>query len=156
MAAVLTSRLDVAPMRDADVDAVAAAEQRSYAFPWTRGNFVDSLKAGHGMWVCRQGGVLVGHAVMMMAVDEAHLLNITIVPERQRQGLGGELLRHAMAVARGHGATRMLLEVRPSNAPAQALYRSFGFAPIGRRKGYYPGPADQGGREDAIVMAGDL
>ena len=153
MAAVLAPRLDFAPMRDADVDEVVAAEQRSYEFPWTRGNFVDSLKAGHSMWLCREAGALIGHAVWMMAVDEAHLLNITIVPERQRRGLGGELLRHVFDAARGHGATRMLLEVRPSNAPAQALYRSFGFAPIGRRKGYYPG---HGSREDAIVMAGDL
>lgn len=153
MAAVQAPRLDFAPMREADVDEVAAAEQRSYAFPWTRGNFVDSLRAGHGMWVCRDGGALIGHAVVMIAVDEAHLLNVTIVPERQRQGLGGELLRHAMAVACGHGATRMVLEVRPSNTPALALYESSGFAQIGRRKSYYPGHA---GREDAIVMARDL
>lgn len=153
MAAVMAPRLDFAPMRDQDVDDVAAAEQRSYAFPWTRGNFVDSLRAGHSMWVCRDAGDLIGHAVVMMAVDEAHLLNITIVPERQRRGLGGELLRHAMAVARGHGATRMLLEVRPGNAPALALYRRYRFEEIGRRKGYYPG---HGGREDAIVMVRDL
>ncbi len=153
MAAVMAPRLDFAPMRDQDVDDVAAAEQRSYAFPWTRGNFVDSLRAGHSMWVCRDAGDLIGHAVVMMAVDEAHLLNITIVPERQRRGLGGELLRHAMAVARGHGATRMLLEVRPGNAPALALYRRYRFEEIGRRKGYYPG---HGGREDAIVRVRDL
>jgi len=153
MNAVIRPRLDFAPMRAADVDEVTAAEQRSYEFPWTRGNFVDSLQAGHGMWVCREDGALIGHLVMMMAVDEAHLLNITVVPERQRLGLGGDLLRHALAVARGHGATRMLLEVRPSNAPALALYRRCRFGEIGRRKGYYPGHA---GREDAIVMAIDL
>jgi len=153
MNAVIEPRIDFLPMRDEDVDEVTVAEQRSYAFPWSRGNFVDSLKAGHGMWVCREGGALIGHVVMMMAIDEAHLLNITIVPERQRRGLGGELLRHAMAVVRGHGATRMLLEVRPSNVPARALYRRCGFGEIGRRKAYYPGHA---GREDAIVMAIDL
>ena len=153
MAAVPMPRVDCAPMRDEDVDAVAAAEQRSYAFPWTRGNFVDSLRAGHSMWVCREDGVPIGHAVVMMAVDEAHLLNLTIVPERQQRGLGGALLHHALAVARDHGATRMLLEVRPGNAPALALYRRCRFVEIGRRKGFYPGPA---GREDAIVMVRDL
>ncbi len=153
MAAVPAPRIEFAPMRDEDVDAVAAAEQRSYEFPWTRGNFVDSLRAGHSMWIGREDGAPIGHAVVMMAVDEAHLLNLTIVPERQRRGLGGALLGHAMAVARGHGAARMLLEVRPGNAPALALYRRCRFAEIGRRKGYYPGHA---GREDAIVMARDL
>jgi [ribosomal protein S18]-alanine N-acetyltransferase len=85
-----------------------------------------------------------------MAVDEAHLLNITVLPERQRCGLGGELLGYLFDVARSHGAVRMLLEVRPGNDAALALYRRFGFGEIGRRRGYYQGS------EDAIVMAREL
>ena len=130
-----------------------AAEQRAYAFPWTRGNFVDSLKAGHSAWVCREDGVLVGYAVLMRVVDEAHLLNITILPEFQRRGLGSELLGQLFDVARGHGAVRMLLEVRPGNVSGLALYRRFLFSEIGRRRGYYPG---LDGREDAIVLAREL
>jgi ribosomal-protein-alanine N-acetyltransferase len=153
MSAVLASRLEFRPMRESDVDAVTAAEQRSYDFPWSRGNFTDSLKAGHSAWICREGGAMAGYGLMMMAVDEAQLLNITVLPERQRQGLGSELLAHLLAVARGHGAVRMLLEVRPSNASGLALYRRFLFSEIGRRRGYY---AADGGREDALVMAREL
>ncbi len=153
MSAVLKPRLAFIPMRETDVDAVAAAEQRAYAFPWTIGNFVDSLKAGHSAWVCRENGDLVGYAVLMMVVDEAHLLNITVLPEAQRRGLGSELLGQLFDVARHHGAVRMLLEVRPSNAAGLALYRRFLFGEIGRRRGYYPG---DDGREDAIVMAREL
>ena len=153
MSAVLKPRLDFVPMRETDVDAVTAAEQRAYDFPWTRGNFVDSLKAGHSAWVCREDGVLVGYAVLMRVVDEAHLLNITILPEFQRRGLGGELLGELFDVARRHGAVRMLLEVRPGNVSGLALYRRFLFSEIGRRRGYYPG---LDGREDAIVMAREL
>ncbi len=153
MSAVLKPRLDFVPMRETDVDAVTAAEQRAYDFPWTRGNFVDSLKAGHSAWVCREDGVLVGYAVLMRVVDEAHLLNITILPEFQRRGLGGELLGQLFEVARRHGAVRMLLEVRPGNVSGLALYRRFLFSEIGRRRGYYPG---LDGREDAIVMAREL
>jgi ribosomal-protein-alanine N-acetyltransferase len=153
MSAVLKPRLDFVPMRETDVDAVTAAEQRAYDFPWTRGNFVDSLKAGHSAWVCREDGVLVGYAVLMRVVDEAHLLNITILPEFQRCGLGSELLGQLFDVARGHGAVRMLLEVRPGNVSGLALYRRFLFSEIGRRRGYYPG---LDGREDAIVLAREL
>jgi ribosomal-protein-alanine N-acetyltransferase len=153
MSAVLKPRLDFVPMRETDVDAVTAAEQRAYDFPWTRGNFVDSLKAGHSAWVCREDGVLVGYAVLMRVVDEAHLLNITILPEFQRRGLGSELLGQLFDVARGHGAVRMLLEVRPGNVSGLALYRRFLFSEIGRRRGYYPG---LDGREDAIVLAREL
>lgn len=150
MSAVLKPGIIFAPMREEDIDAVTEIEQSAQAFPWTRGNFADSLKAGHGMWVCHHGNALLGHAVLMMAVDEAHLLNITVLPERQRRGLGGELLGYLFDVARSHGAVRMLLEVRPGNDAALALYRRFGFGEVGRRRGYYQGS------EDAIVMAREL
>lgn len=141
------------PMREADLDAVAAAERASYEFPWTRGNFLDSFAAGHGMWLARAEGRLAGYAIYMMAVDEAHLLDITVLPEFRRRGLGRALLAHVCELVRGHGAERMLLEVRAGNAAALALYGNCGFARIGLRKGYYPAPA---GREDAIVMAKPL
>jgi len=153
MSAVLAPRLEFKPMREGDVDAVVAAERSIYEFPWTRGNFVDSLKAGHSMWVCREGGAMVAYAAMMIAVDEAHLLNLSVLPEHRRRGLGGDLLCHLMGIARVYGTTRMVLEVRAGNAAAIALYRRFLFSEIGRRRGYY---AAVGGREDAVVMAREL
>jgi ribosomal-protein-alanine N-acetyltransferase len=77
------------------------------------------------------------------------LLNIGIVTEHQGKGLGGELLERMAGLARALKMQRMLLEVRPSNAVALALYRKHGFRQIGLRHGYYPAGA---GREDAIVM----
>lgn len=145
--------LEFVPMRESDVDAVHAAELRTYPFPWTRGNFADSLAAGYSSWVLRQDGELLGYAVMMLVLDEVQLLNISILPEYQRRGLGSELLAHLLEVARRHGARHMVLEVRPSNVPGQALYRRFLFSEIGRRKGYYPA---HDGREEAIVMAREL
>ena len=136
-----------------DLDAVAVAERRIYAFPWTRGNFADSLAAGHDAWLAQEDGKMTGYAVMMQVLDEAHLLNITVLPELQRGGRGSALLMHLFDQARARAITRMLLEVRPGNLGGQALYRRHGFAEIGRRRDYYP--AHQG-REDAIVMARDL
>jgi [ribosomal protein S18]-alanine N-acetyltransferase len=137
------------PMRPADLDEVVAAEQRVYTFPWSRGNFADSLAAGHSAWVAFDQGMLAGYAVMMMAPEEAELLNISVVSERQRQGLGGELLSGLCERARQCGARRMLLEVRLSNTAGLGFYAHAGFRQIGRRKAYYPA-AD--GREDALVM----
>lgn len=140
-------------MRAADLDAVVAAEQRSHAFPWSRGNFADSLAAGYGAWLALDDGVMIGYAVLMQVLDESHLLNITVLPELQRRGHGSTLLLHLFTLARARAATRMLLEVRPGNLAALALYRRHGFIEIGRRRNYYPA---QDGREDAIVMARDL
>jgi ribosomal-protein-alanine N-acetyltransferase len=140
-------------MTEADLDAVAAAEARIYAFPWTRGNFADSLAAGHEVWLAQQAGRMIGYAVVMQVLDEAHLLNISVLPELQRSGCGSALLGHLFGRVRLRAATRMLLEVRPGNLAGQGFYRRHGFVEIGRRRDYYPAHE---GREDAIVMARDL
>lgn len=137
-------------MTEAELDAVAVAEARVYPFPWTRGNFADSLAAGHGAWLAIEDGAMAGYAVLMQVLDEAHLLNITMLPEYQRGGRGTALLFHLFDLARMQAAKRMLLEVRPGNVSGQRLYRRHGFVEIGRRRDYYPA---QNGREDAIVMA---
>jgi ribosomal-protein-alanine N-acetyltransferase len=123
---------------------------RIYPFPWTRGNFVDALRAGYSAWVLREDGSQVGaYGVMMIALDEAHLLNLSVARHAQRTGLGWRTLDWMAEVARGHGGRTMLLEVRPSNEAALRLYQRYGFERIGVRRGYYP---THGGREDAIVM----
>lgn len=149
MSAVLAPRVEMLPMGLADLDEVFRIESRVFPFPWTRGNFVDAIAAGYSAWVCRIDPELVGYFVLMMALDEAHLLNISVAEKRQGLGFGARLLGQAMLVARRAGATSMLLEVRPSNEQALALYRHFGFQQIGLRRGYYPAA---NGCEDALVL----
>lgn len=141
------------PMNEHDLDAVAALEASVQEFPWSRGNFADSLVAGHSVWVCRLGGDLIGFSVIMRVLDEAHLLNIGVCRRYQGQGYGARMLRHAMLNALQHGATKLFLEVRPSNERAVALYRHFGFNQIALRRGYYPAAV---GREDALVFDKEL
>lgn len=138
------------PMRQADVEAVVAIEQRAYPFPWTAGIFRDCLRAGHHCWVLEAGGSIIGYGVLSAAAGEAHILNVCIDPDRQGAGLGRRLLRRLVDLARWHHAEQVFLEVRPSNPKAIALYRSEGFNEIGTRPNYYPAAK---GREDAIVMA---
>ncbi len=141
------------PMNERDLDEVAALEASLQAFPWSRGNFADSLTAGYSVWVCRQGGELIGFSVVMSVIDEAHLLNIGVAARHHGQGYGARLLRNAMQAARLGGATKLFLEVRPSNERAVELYRHFGFQQIGLRKGYYPAAI---GREDALIFDKEL
>lgn len=141
------------PMREADLDVVLAIERRAYAFPWTLGIFRDCLLAQYPAWVLVRGEDILGYGVLSLAADEAHVLNLCTAPEAQGQGHGRRLLRALLQVARGRGARRVFLEVRPSNAPAIALYHDEGFNEIGRRPRYYPA---HNGREDALVMALEL
>lgn len=147
------NNLDYSPMSVMDLDDVCAIEHRSFAFPWTYGVFTDSLAAGYRAWVARRHDEIVGYALMMVVLDEVHLLNITIMPELHGQGLGKTLLTFLMDDARSLGTKFMFLEVRPSNTNAIEMYRRFDFVVIGERRAYYPAAY---GREDAIVMSCDL
>lgn len=138
------------PMTEADLSAVVAIESDIYPFPWTRGNFLDSVRAGYSVWVLRDtNAALAAYSVMTLMIDEAHLLNLSVARGSQRVGLGWRTLEWMAEVARGYGARTMLLEVRPSNASAVRMYERYGFEKIGVRRGYYPAA---GGREDAIVL----
>jgi [ribosomal protein S18]-alanine N-acetyltransferase len=136
-------------MSAADISTVAAIEAQAYPFPWSEGNFADSLGAGYGCVILEQANVSLGYAVVMNAVDDLHLLNITVAPAFQGKGFSHRLLSWVEEVARRDHCSGVLLEVRPSNQRARTIYEHLGFAAIGLRRGYYPAVS---GREDAIVM----
>ena len=137
------------PMRKPDLDIVLAIENSIYEYPWSEDNFLDSLHAGHQCWILELRSEIAGYGVMALGASEAHLLNLSIAHESQRRGLGRSLLKHFVSLARALYAEVILLEVRPSNRAAQALYEDFGFQLIGARRSYYPA---RDGREDAFVM----
>lgn len=151
MSGVLLADRYMTPMTDADLDEVAQVERDAYEFPWSRGNFQDSLRNGYfGVCMRHVTGTLIGYCVFMPVVDEMHLLNLCVAPRAQRTGAGLALLREVVRIARSKVLLGVLLEVRPSNARAVKLYERFGFVTIGRRRHYYP--ARHRGREDALVM----
>ena len=152
MSALPIEQIEIRAMRRGEAAEVARIESEVYAFPWTLGNFIDSLNAGHSCWVCTVNSRLAGYAVMLIAANEAHLLNISIASEWQGRGLGTQLLRQLMQVAKPLAGI-MFLEVRPSNANAQRLYDREGFQRIAVRPKYYPSLE---GREDAIILARNL
>ena len=143
------------PLRAADVTYVAVLEAQIHAAPWTAGNFRDALAAGYGALVGEREGRIVAFGVMMMAPGEAQLLNLSVVPDSRRQGLGRELLRRFMSIAARSGAAQLFLEVRVGNAVAISLYEDEGFVRVARRARYYPVDA-KGVREDALVMRRDI
>lgn len=149
MSAVFEIAHRLRPMTEADLPRIHRIELASYEYPWTPGNFADSLKAGYSMWVREAEGEVIGYYAMMIAAGEAHLLNLTIAPIWRGHGLGRDLLEHCLAGAREHKAESMFLEVRVSNAAAITLYRSSGFVDLAVRRAYYPA---RDGREDALIM----
>jgi ribosomal-protein-alanine N-acetyltransferase len=151
MSAVLQPQARLEPLTEAMLDAVLRVEQRAYSHPWTHGNFADSIRAGYQLQALMGDDTLLGYFVAMEGVDEVHLLNITVAPEFQGQGWARVMLDALSLWSRGRGAHWLWLEVRASNARAMHVYEAYGYRRVGERKNYYP--ADQGRREDAVVMS---
>lgn len=149
MSALPVAEVSYRPMRATDLGVVADLEKSLYAFPWSLGNFRDSLNAGYDCWVACQGGRVIGYAILMIALDEAHLLNIAVDAAWQNRGIGRAFLDYMLGVARAASVQIVYLEVRPSNLSARHLYRKRGFQQIAIRPAYYPAIA---GREDALFL----
>jgi len=153
MSALLNDLPRYRRMHERDLDTVMAIENSIYPHPWTRGNFKDSLREGYHCWVMEVTGAFIGYAVLAVALDEAHLLNLSIAANWQRQGRGREMLQFLLKLAGDMGVHKVFLEVRPTNLAGIALYTATGFSEIAIRRGYYPA---KHGREDAIVMQLEL
>ena len=148
--------LDWRPLREADLAEVASLEARIHPSPWSLTNFRDALAAGYLAKVGERRTRIVAYGVLMLAPGEAQILNLSVVADARREGIGRELLRRFVEDARSLSAEQIFLEVRASNAPAIGLYESERFARVARRVGYYPGAVDSAAREDALVMRREL
>jgi ribosomal-protein-alanine N-acetyltransferase len=141
-------------MRLEDIPAIHKIETKNYNFPWGEQIFKDCLNvSNYNCWICEELDVIIGYSVVSMAAGEAHIMNICVDSQLQKQGVGAKLLENIIKRS-GEKIERIFLEVRPSNLAAIALYSKRGFNEIGVRKGYYP--AIDGDREDAIMFALDL
>jgi ribosomal-protein-alanine N-acetyltransferase len=136
-------------MRRRDLREVMAVEGQVFPEPWSHAIFLSELSLRQGRWyrVARMGRRLAGYAGMMLVVDEAHVTTIATAPDWQGRGVATTLLVAGIRQAVAGGVRQVSLEVAAHNERAQALYRRFGFMPVGVRKGYYPVTG-----EDALVM----
>ena len=139
---MIEGRAHFMPLVLADVDTLLAIESSAYEFPWSRGNFIDSLSAGY---LARKRvdalGTWFGYFIAMPGVQELHLLNLTVSPPYQRRGHARAMLDRLVNEGCALGAQRLWLEVRVSNERAQSIYRRYGFREVGLRRGYYPAGA---------------
>lgn len=142
----------VRPMRRRDVRDVRRIDAEAYPDAWSHETWLAEIdgRADRHHLVATRDGRVVGHGGLMLVVGDAHVTTVAVAADQRRCGVARRLVTELLTGARERGATAATLEVRASNHAAQALYRSFGFAPVGIRRDYYPDGA--GGREDAIVM----
>ena len=138
--------MTIRTMSRSDVPAVATLERIIYPEPWSARIFFDELAQSNRTYIVAvDDGEIVAYGGVMLIEDDAHVTTLGVVPGFRRMRLGTRLLLALVESALSRGARHLTLEVRATNTDAQRLYERFGFAPVGKRKGYYAG-------EDAIVM----
>lgn len=135
--------------KEIDLSAIELIENEVHAYPWTRGNFLDSLKSNHTCLMMKVNDEIIGFSVIMFVLDECHLLNISIKKSMQKQGYGSHLLNEVIRRANLAYSKTIYLEVRVSNQAAIHLYDKHGFNEMSIRKDYYRAKE---GREDAVLM----
>ena len=139
-------------MAAADLFKVADLERRLFSDPWSIDSFRGALRSQNQVFlVCDDDGTIAGYCGMLMVPGEGQILNVAVDENYRRQGLATEMMNAMVDIGTTNEIFLYTLEVRESNAPALALYKSVGFVPTGRRKGYYKNP-----EEDAILMDLDL
>lgn len=137
-----------------DIARMADIEARVFGDPWPRSAFRDLLGAPHAHIAVAERRVddpIIGYCVLLHAADEGEIANIATEPSVRGQGVGAQLLDHALDTAQHYGVRAVYLEVRTSNGAARALYASRGFEVVGRRRAYYRNPL-----EDALVLRRDI
>ena len=142
--------LIVRPMRRRDLGAVMAIERQSYPRPWTEHTFrgeLERVRDGGRLYLAATSSrQLAGYAGLLFAADDAHVTNIAVEPSHRRRGVARRLLAELALAAHRRGSAALTLEVRVTNAAAQALYAEFGFEVAGTRPRYYENT------DDALVM----
>lgn len=135
-------------MAETDLDKVMIIEKESFSLPWSRESYLGELKNDFANYlVCDDAGDIAAYGGIWVVFEEAHITNVAVAIQYRGQGVGSDLMRELEKIARAKHATRILLEVRPSNQAALAMYDKLGFVKTGERKAYY---TDNG--EDALVM----
>ena len=142
--------IQIVPMNADHLEDLEKLERICFSRPWSRKMLAEELENQCAAFLVAQDGVtgqVVGYAGLLVMADEGYITNVAVFPEYRRQGVAAKLISVFENFARGNKLAFLTLEVRPSNTAAIALYKSFGFEEVGRRKNYYDLP-----KEDALIL----
>lgn len=139
---------EIAPMARKHIAEIARLEQACFSKPWSEKGLAAELDNPTAHFIVAvTGGAVAGYAGMHGVCGEGYIANVAVFPEHRGQGVGRILVRELLSYAKREQFAFLSLEVRPSNLPAVALYRSEGFQEAGVRRNFYDCP-----QEDGVIL----
>lgn len=140
--------MEFVKMTAAHVSQVAALEKECFSDPWSEKSVASELENDLALWlVALDGGNVAGYVGSQSVLGEADMMNLAVSAPYRRQGIGERLVLELVEALKEAQVHSLTLEVRESNAAAQALYEKLGFEQVGRRPKYYQNP-----KEDARIL----
>lgn len=140
--------MNIEPMALVHTPQVAQLEKLCFPDPWSLRSVTSELDNPLSHWlVALEGDLVVGYVGSQTVLDETDMMNIAVHPDFRRRGIARALVEALVQELAQRGSHSLTLEVRASNLAAQNLYRTLGFASVGRRPRYYFNP-----REDAEIL----
>jgi len=140
--------MEIVRMQRQHVPQVAALERKCFSDPWSEQSLAGELDNPLSLWlVCQVDGEVWGYVGSQTVLGETDMMNVAVLPRARRQGIAQRLILALVAQLKQQGSGCLSLEVRPSNAPAVALYQGLGFSQVGRRPNYYRHP-----KEDGLIL----
>ena len=135
-------------MEECHVAAIAELEKLCFHDPWSERSIATELTSKLSCWlVAMEEQTVVGYVGSQSVLGESDMMNIAVHPEHRRKGIAEALVTSLVSELSARGNHSLMLEVRPSNEPAIALYEKLGFTQVGRRPNYYRNP-----KEDALIL----
>ena len=135
-------------MIEENIPQIAEIEKASFSKPWSEKSITESfLSQSNIFFVAEINGKIVGYIGMTLSIDEGYILNVAVLPQYRKQGVGRKLVESLISFGENNKLVFITLEVRESNIPAISLYTQYGFSQVGKRKNYYSNPS-----EDALLL----
>ena len=131
-----------------DMPEVLAVEAESFEFPWLEEDFIRCLKQRNciGM-VAEYDDRVVGFMIYELNRTRIRVLNFAVAADRRRCAIGTQMLAKLIGKLSVQRRSRIALEVRETNLPAQLFFRASGFRAVSVLRDYYDDTP-----EDAYLM----
>lgn len=140
--------IEYVPMNREHVSQIAELEKLCFSMPWSENSIAGELNNALALWIVAvDGNKVAGYIGSQAVMGEADMMNVAVLPEYRRSGIGRELVMKLVDALKQKDNYCLTLEVRVSNTPAIRMYEALGFTQIGQRPNYYAKP-----REDALIL----
>jgi ribosomal-protein-alanine N-acetyltransferase len=144
--------LAIRRMREEDIPQVAVLEKQTFSDAWSEKALTETLAQKQTILLTAfEDKKLIGYVILYYVLEEGEIARIAVSPEHRRQGVGARLLFELESLCVDNGISKLLLDVRESNAAAYAFYEEHGFVKDGIRKNFYTGPT-----EHAVLMSCEI